>query len=116
MEELKPFTTERPWGNFRQFSHNSLSTVKILTIKPNERLSLQSHAKRSEFMRIIQGGGIMEIGDTKYNVKEGDEHNIPSNTKHTVIAGPFGLACLEISLGDFEEDDEVRYEDKYDRA
>jgi mannose-6-phosphate isomerase-like protein (cupin superfamily) len=116
MEEFKPFTVERPWGNFRQFTFNSLSTVKILTLKPNESLSLQSHAKRSEFMKIIQGSGIVEVGDMKYDAKEGEEHNIPVDTKHRATAGSFGLTYLEISLGNFEENDEVRYEDKYGRA
>lgn len=116
MSEFKPFTIERPWGNFRQFTHNSLSTVKILTLKSGESLSLQSHAKRSEFVRIIQGSGTIEIWDMKYNVVEGDEHNIPVNTKHRVMAGPSGLAYLEISMGNFEENDEIRYEDKYGRA
>ncbi|MDE2399692.1 MAG: cupin domain-containing protein [Patescibacteria group bacterium] len=116
MQEFKVFQEERPWGNFRQFTHNTLSTVKILTLKPNQALSLQSHAKRSEFCRIISGSGIIEIGDNKYNVKEGDEYNIPINTKHRVSAGALGVSYLEISIGDFEENDEVRYEDQYGRA
>ena len=116
MSEFKPFTIERPWGSFRQFTNNSPSTVKILTLKPGEELSLQSHAKRSEFWRVIRGGGIMEIGDNKYNVTEGNEYSVPVNTKHRVIAGASGLSCLEISIGVFEENDEIRYEDKYGRA
>ena len=116
MAEFKIFQEERPWGNFRQFTLNSLSTVKILTLKPGEALSLQSHAKRSEFCRVIRGSGIMEIGNNKYNVVEGDEHNVPVNIKHRAIAGPSGLAYLEIDTGDFEENDEIRYEDKYGRA
>ena len=109
------FQEERPWGNFRQFTHNSLSTVKILTLKPNERISLQSHTKRSEFFRIIAGKGIVEIGDKIYDAKEGDEYNVPINTKHRVSAGPFGIVFLEIDEGDFDENDIIRYEDKYGR-
>src|SRR3989344_6282950 len=101
MEEFKPFTIERPWGNFRQFNLNSLATVKILTIKPREALSLQSHTKRSEFVKIIHGEGILEIGDDKYNVKEDDEHNIPVGAKHRMTAGASGLVYLEIDAGDF---------------
>ena len=111
-----PRYDERPWGNFRQLTHNSTSTVKILSIKPGESLSLQSHFKRSEFCRILKGGGIMEIGDKKYEVKEGDEYDVPINTKHRATAGPAGLSYLEISTGDFDENDEVRYEDKYNRT
>ena len=79
-------------------------------------MSLQSHAKRSEFWHIIRGSGIVEIGDMKYNVAEEDEHNIPLGAKHRAVAGPSGLAFLEVDAGDFEENDEVRYEDKYGRT
>ena len=54
MSEIKPFQVERPWGNFRQFNLNSLVTVKIVTIKKNEELSLQSHAKRAEFWKVME--------------------------------------------------------------
>lgn len=116
MAEFKIFKEERPWGDFRQFTHNTPSTVKIITVKPEGILSLQSHAKRSEFWRIIRGSGCVEIGDKKHNVSEGDELNIPVNTKHRATAGPSGLVFLEIATGDFDENDEIRYEDKYGRT
>jgi mannose-6-phosphate isomerase-like protein (cupin superfamily) len=115
MVDLEIYQEERPWGNFRQFTHNILSTVKIITVKPNESLSLQSHHKRSEFWRIIGGSGIVEISDIKYNGIEGDEYNIPVEAKHRMEAGPSGLLMLEIATGDFDENDIVRYEDKYGR-
>lgn len=116
MTKFKIFQDERPWGDFRQFTHNTSSTVKIITLKPEGALSLQSHSKRSEFWHIIRGSGVIEIGDKKFNVSEGDEYNIPVNTKHRAIAGPLCLIFLEISYGDFDENDEIRYEDKYDRV
>lgn len=116
MSEFKIFQEERPWGDFRQFTHNSPSTIKIVTIKPEGALSLQSHAKRSEFWRIIHGSGVIEIGNEKHNVNVGDEYSIPVNIKHRATAGPSGLVFLEIDTGDFDEGDIVRYEDKYGRA
>ena len=119
MAEFKALTIKtikRPWGSFRQFTQNLPSTVKIHTVKPGEGMSLQSHAKRSEFWHIISGTGVLEIGDIKYNIKEGDEHDAPVGVKHRLSAGPSGLVALEIALGDFDEDDEIRYEDKYGRA
>ncbi len=49
-ENLKIEEVERPWGKFRRFTKNTNSTVKILTINPNEVLSLQSHQHRAEFV------------------------------------------------------------------
>ncbi len=45
-ENLNIYEEERPWGVFRKFTDNKPSTVKIITVKPNEELSLQSHNKR----------------------------------------------------------------------
>lgn len=116
MDKLKIYQEERPWGNFRQFTHNDPSTIKIVTVKPNEILSLQSHKKRSEFWRVISGSGIIEIENTKYNAVEGDEYDIPVGAKHRLSAGKSGIEVLEIAVGNFNENDIVRYEDKYGRV
>lgn len=115
-EKLKIYQEERPWGNFRLFTKNLLSTVKIITVNPNCELSLQSHTKRKEFWRVIRGDGIFEIGDESFFVGIGSEQEIPVNVKHRIKAGGEGMEVLEISLGNFEEDDIIRYEDKYGRV
>lgn len=115
MNKIEISQIEKPWGNFRQFTHNLSSTVKILYLKPNEMISLQSHTKRAEFWRIISGGGIVEIDGQKTQAKIADEYKISLNSKHRLIAGPDGIEVLEIATGDFDEDDIVRYEDKYGR-
>ncbi len=116
MAEIKAFTIERPWGSFRQFTQNISCTVKIHTVQPGEESSLQTHAKRSEFLRVLSGGGILRIGEIEYKVVEGDEYNIPVGAKHRWIAGSAGMVALEISTGDFDEKDIIRYEDKYGRV
>jgi mannose-1-phosphate guanylyltransferase/mannose-1-phosphate guanylyltransferase/mannose-6-phosphate isomerase len=116
MSILKVFQIERPWGNFRQFTENDLSTVKIITVKPNEILSLQSHEHRSEFWHVLAGSGTVEIGEMKKETTVGDEHEIPVREKHRLGAGPDGIQVLEIALGNFDEKDIVHYEDKYGRV
>jgi len=115
-ENIKIYQEERPWGFFRKFTDNVISTVKILNVKPNEELSLQSHNKREEFWRVINGDGIFEIDNKKYIVEIGQEYYIPLKKKHKIKAGINGIEVLEISLGEFDEDDIIRYEDKYDRV
>lgn len=110
------FQIERPWGNFRQFTHNNSSTIKIVTVKPNETLSLQSHKNRSEFWHVISGYGTIEIGEIKKNTVVGDEHEIKVGEKHRLSAGPDGVQVLEIASGDFDETDIIHYEDKYGRV
>ena len=116
MAELKILEVKKPWGNFRQFTHNSSSTVKIITVNPGETLSLQNHAKRSEFWRVTRGEGVIEVNGAKHHVQVGDERSIPIGAKHRLKAGPNGIQVLEIATGNFDEEDIVRFEDKYGRA
>ena len=39
---------ERTWGCFRQNAHNQPVTVSLMTVRPGQRLSLQSHSRRAE--------------------------------------------------------------------
>lgn len=114
--KFQPLQTERPWGYFRQFCENMSVTVKILVIKPKEMLSLQSHAKREEFWRVIAGQGVAQIGYKQRELKIGDELIVSLGVKHRLMAGPTGLEVLEISSGEFTEDDIIRYKDKYYRV
>jgi mannose-6-phosphate isomerase-like protein (cupin superfamily) len=116
MTKSDVFQVERPWGNFRQFTHNESSTVKIVTVKPNETLSLQSHNHRSEFWHVISGSGTVQIGEIKNDAIVGGEYEIKVGEKHRLSAGSNGLHVLEIAYGDFDENDIIHYEDKYGRV
>lgn len=114
-KESSIYQENRPWGLFRQFTKNSLSTVKILKVNPGEILSLQSHTKRSEFWRSVSGSGVATIGEEEVSLTAGNEVFIPCGAKHRLEAGSDGLEVLEISFGDFDEDDITRYDDRYGR-
>ncbi len=111
------YTEERPWGSFTKFTtDNEPVTVKIITVNAGEAFSLQSHEKRDEFWRIISGGGFITIGDTRSAIKSGGGYEIPQGTLHRIEAGSHPVVILEVSRGDFDENDIVRFEDKYGRA
>ena len=109
------YEEKRPWGGFRRFTHDEKSTVKIITIDPSQSISLQTHAKREEFWRIISGSGTVEVNGVPRDVKKGDECTILLGEKHRATAGMEGLVILEIATGEFDENDIIRYEDKYGR-
>ena len=71
----------RPWGNFRRFTLNEPSTVKLITVEPNQSLSLQTHKNRGEFWRIVGGNGIVEIDGIEHLASKGDEFFIPVDPK-----------------------------------
>jgi mannose-6-phosphate isomerase len=116
MSGNEPFTEERPWGRFRQFSLNEPSTVKILTVDPGQMFSLQYHKSRTEFWRVLSGNPRITIGDKVIDAKPGDEFLIPVNTNHRIEATDLATDVFEIAHGEFDEKDIVRLEDKYGRG
>ena len=112
---MKKYTEERPWGRFERFCSNEKVTVKIITVKPNSRLSLQYHNHRDEFWKIVEGIGQIILGEELVDVEVGDEFFIPKKAKHRIITNNNSLKVLEISFGEFDEKDIVRLEDKYNR-
>ncbi len=115
MTERKTYVEERPWGKFEQFTHDEVSTVKILTVKDGGMLSIQYHHKREEFWRVIGGKGRIRAGDEWVDCKIGDEFYISKEMVHSAEGVGADLIIMEISFGKFEEDDIVRLEDKYGR-
>ena len=113
---MKKYSENRPWGKFEQFSLNEISTVKIISVNPNEELSLQYHNKREEFWRVIDGEALIYIGDEIKKGKQDDEFFIPLKTNHRIKTEESSVRILEISFGEFDENDIVRLEDKYNRT
>ena len=113
---MKTLLVKKPWGQFEQFTHNELSTVKIISVDSNSSLSLQYHNHRSEFWRVLSGHPILTIGEKKINAKPGDEFTIKELEKHRIETKEDSVQILEISYGDFDENDIIRLEDKYGRA
>lgn len=116
MQELKPFTENRPWGWFREFIKNEPNTVKVLFVKNGEAFSLQKHSERDEFWRVLKGNPEITLGAKIVHAKPGDELEIPRGTNHRIFAAKDDVEVLEISRGKFREDDITRLEDKYGRT
>ncbi|MBU6232269.1 MAG: phosphomannose isomerase type II C-terminal cupin domain [Patescibacteria group bacterium] len=116
MESVKPYRESRPWGEFVEFTKNSTSTVKIITVMPGEALSLQTHKHRDEFWHVISGDGTIQIGSSRLAAKPGDEFFAARGTAHRMEGGEAPLQILEISFGEFDEADISRLEDRYGRA
>ena len=112
---MKIIKTKRPWGNFERYCLNTKCTVKLLEINPNEELSLQSHKKRNEFWKIINGPATITLGNKKHVAKSGDSVFIKKGVKHRIGSKGRKVLFLEVSLGTFDEKDEIRYSDDYGR-
>ncbi len=105
----------RPWGNFKQFVLNKKCTVKILSVSPGQRLSLQKHKRRREMWYFLTGG-FAQIGKKILKYNRGDSVRIGKNKAHRLISRGKEVEVLEISFGNFDEGDEVILEDDYGRV
>ncbi len=114
MDKINKIIEERPWGGFEQFTLNEVSTIKILTVKPGEAFSLQTHKNRTEFWHVLEGKGKITVGEGTLDAGPGDEFLIGPGINHR-IEGISQIKVLEISFGQFDESDIVRIEDKYNR-
>lgn len=109
-------TDQRPWGDFRQLSHNALSTVKIISVSPGHRLSLQRHRMRGELWQILDVPLQVTVGKTSWEALPGEMVWIPAGTVHRVTnESNLPGRLLEVAFGSFDESDIERLEDDYDR-
>jgi len=106
----------RPWGSFIEFTKNDPTTVKIIIVNPNEEFSLQYHKNREEFWRVLSGNPTITIGDKEFTAKKGDEFIVEKGENHRISAEDTEARILEISFGEFDENDIVRLKDKYGRV
>jgi mannose-6-phosphate isomerase-like protein (cupin superfamily) len=107
----------RPWGYYEILGDFSNTKIKRITVYPHKKLSLQSHAKRSEHWICISGEGRAQINDSFIKLEQNVHVFINTYTKHRLINdGDENLVIIEIQTGAyFGEDDIVRYEDEYGR-
>ena len=113
---MEKYVEKRPWGQFERFTKEEQTTVKILTINPGEALSLQYHKLRDEFWKVLQGDPILVIGDKTITAKPDEEFFVPKETNHRITAQGKTVKVLEIAFGQYDEEDIVRLEDRYNRV
>lgn len=131
IEELKKVSQNqyeiRPWGIFTKFStmHSGI-TLKEIVVRPMQRLSLQKHLRRDELWIFLSPDMMVDTiapngAEETRNpapVTEGalPRIYIPRNWWHrlTNIGDKTGH-ILEISFGEFDENDIIRSEDDYGR-
>ena len=108
---------DKPWGGFEQYTHNLPSTVKIITVVPGGSLSRQYHHRRDELWVVLDPGARIELDGEVLSPGPGEKLYVPRGTVHRLSAGgEEPVRVLEVSFGEFHEDDIVRLEDVYGRV
>lgn len=110
------FEVERPWGKFRQFVSNEVVTVKIITVEPGHRLSLQRHEHRGEMWQVLDVPIDITVDDREWVAHPGDTVWVPHSAIHRMgNSGTRAGRLLEVGFGYFDESDIERIEDDYAR-
>ncbi len=116
-------TVYRPWGSYTELEKGDRFRIKRISVQPGEQLSLQMHHHRSEHWVVVKGTAkvILEKEDgtlEEVYVHENESIYVPKTTKHRLInPGKIPLELIEVQVGEYvEEDDIVRFDDKYNRV
>jgi mannose-1-phosphate guanylyltransferase/mannose-6-phosphate isomerase len=110
------FSEERPWGAFEQFVSNEQVTVKIITVEPGHRLSLQKHDQRGEMWQVLDVPIDVTLDERTWTARPGETIWVPRGSVHRMgNSGDQPGRMLEVAFGHFDEDDIHRLEDDYAR-
>lgn len=107
----------RPWGAYDSLDKGKRYHVKNIRVKPGEKLSLQMHYHRAEHWVVVSGTAEVVIDDKIQYITENQSVYIPLGAKHSLAnPGKIDLEIIEVQSGSYlEEDDIVRFQDRYGR-
>ena len=107
----------RPWGYYESIVEDLRWQVKLINVKPSEKLSLQMHHHRSEHWIVVKGTAKVEVNNKVEVLTENQSTYIPLGSKHRLSnPGKIPLVLIEVQSGSYVgEDDIIRFEDKYGR-
>lgn len=109
---------ERPWGTYQTLAMADNYQIKIITVKPNAKLSLQKHSHRAEHWVVVKGQPTVTVDKHIQKLQLNDRIFIPKEAVHRLEnTTEEPAAIIEIQVGDYlGEDDIVRLEDIYGRS
>ncbi|MCL1889347.1 MAG: mannose-1-phosphate guanylyltransferase/mannose-6-phosphate isomerase [Desulfovibrionaceae bacterium] len=109
--------TYRPWGSYEILAREQRFQVKRILVKCGSALSLQMHHHRAEHWVVVRGTAKVRLEDQDIFLTENQSVYIPVGNKHRLEnPGLMDLELIEIQSGAYlDEDDIVRFEDRYGR-
>ena len=111
-------TVYRPWGKYDSIDAGERYQVKRITVKPGEGLSVQMHHHRAEHWVVVAGTAKVTIDGEVKLLGENESIYIPLGATHCLEnPGKIPLDLIEVRSGAYlEEDDIVRFQDRYGRV
>lgn len=112
------YQEDRPWGGFEILYEEAQLKVKRIRVKPNKRLSLQSHRHRAETWVITEGNAIVTLDQKEIFLSPNQTVYIPKGAKHRIEnREDTDIVFIEVQTGTYlGEDDIIRYQDDFNRV
>ena len=87
---------------------NSDKNASTFLIFIKKEVKLHKHRTHSETIIVLEGTGIMNLGDKRFEVKKGDVIFVPENTPHSVsVTSDIPLKVLSNQAPEFDGTDRV---------
>jgi mannose-1-phosphate guanylyltransferase len=108
----------RPWGVYTVLEDEPSFKVKKITVKPNGKLSLQSHKHRAEHWVVVKVEATIMNDGKEIKLQENESTFIEKGHKHQLMnLTQKPLEIIEVQSGTYlGEDDIERYQDHYGRV
>lgn len=108
---------KRPWGEFYVLYEGTGVKIKMLLIKPMQKISLQVHQFRNEHWFILSGEALVTRENSNIKLMKGKSIDILVKELHRVEnVGRNDLKIIEIQYGNIlSELDIHRFDDLYGR-
>jgi mannose-6-phosphate isomerase-like protein (cupin superfamily) len=73
-------------NNFRQVLYTgNYSQLVLMSLNPKEEIGLETHKDTDQFFRFESGQGKAIVGNTEYDIQDGDAVIVPAGTEHNII-------------------------------
>lgn len=107
---------DKPWGKVCTYTLNQPSSVRVITVEPDQETSVHYHRMRDETWIVLDPGLVIQIGNREVPAQPGEEFMVPAEETHRIAnRGSVRGRVLEIAYGYTAEDDTQRLEDAYGR-
>ncbi|MBI3299774.1 MAG: phosphomannose isomerase type II C-terminal cupin domain [Elusimicrobia bacterium] len=109
---------DRPWGRWDVLHEEPGAKVKRILVRPGQRLSYQTHARREERWTVVRGQARVTLDEKDTTLGAGDMISVPLGAAHRLAnPGTVDLVIIELQLGSYlGEDDIKRLSDDYGRG
>jgi mannose-6-phosphate isomerase-like protein (cupin superfamily) len=102
--DARPFTT-KDGSTIREYLHTAAQSLAEATLEPAQATERHYHARSEEIYLLVEGSGVMEVGDDVREVGAGDAILIPPGAWHRLAAGPGGARLLCCCVPPYSDED-----------